>query len=373
MKTSKASVARAALGASGRRAPVTRAGSGGPRVPRPAPAGRRWRARRGCRGPAGGSRRRGGPGRRCRAGRSVPSQRESRSASARPMPVPGVCGQAARSARGLPMTWSAGWPNSSLGVVVPGGDERRALSTWTTATLTRSSATGRAPGGSDGPGRAGAGGALGQVELEPDLLVGGGVLDAPAGGERGAQQQAAAAFAVGVPMRPAACPGAELRVRGSGRRPRRGRRARRGGTRTSAAVPACTTALVTSSLVRTTASSTMSVEAPALQGVPDEGAGGGDRPPHRLEGGGCPRGDHRISSYVVSRAPGCCHGRGPLVHRRRTAIAPAGHGRPSGSRHARLLTSTGPADAGRARVSPPRVLCAVRGCCRTVMAWLRPW
>ena len=117
----------------------------------------------------------------------------------------------------------AGWPKRSAAssfqrVMTP------PRSTWTTATRTRSSATGRSAAGSSGPGGAGAGGALGQVELEPDVLVGGGVLDAPAGGERGAQQQAAAALVVRVAERPAGGPGAGPRVRGSGRRPRRARR-----------------------------------------------------------------------------------------------------------------------------------------------------
>src|SRR4029078_665167 len=48
------------------------------------------------------------------------------------------------------------------------------------------------------PGGAGADGALGKVELEPDLLVGGGVVDAPAAGERRAQLEAAASLAVGA-------------------------------------------------------------------------------------------------------------------------------------------------------------------------------
>ena len=40
-------------------------------------------------------------------------------------------------------------------------------------------------------------------------------------------------------------------------------------------------------------------EAPALQGVADEGAGGRDRAPHGLEGGGRARGDHRTPRPVV--------------------------------------------------------------------------
>lgn len=53
-------------------------------------------------------------------------------------------------------------------------------------------------GRQDGAGGAGARGALGQVELEPDLLSGAGVLHAPAAGQGGAQQQAAPALVVGV-------------------------------------------------------------------------------------------------------------------------------------------------------------------------------
>ena len=40
--------------------------------------------------------------------------------------------------------------------------------------------------------------AFGKVELEPDLLVRGGVLDAPAAGQGRAEQEAAAALAVGA-------------------------------------------------------------------------------------------------------------------------------------------------------------------------------
>ncbi len=68
--------------------------------------------------------------------------------------------------------------------------------------------------------------------------------------------------------------------------------------RTSAEVPACTTALVTSSLVRTTASSTMSAQAQP-QGVADEGSGGRDRSPDGIETGGRARGDHSTPCPVV--------------------------------------------------------------------------
>ena len=53
-------------------------------------------------------------------------------------------------------------------------------------------------GGQGRAGGAGAHRALGEVELEPDLFVRGRVLDAPAGGEGRAQQEAAAALAVGA-------------------------------------------------------------------------------------------------------------------------------------------------------------------------------
>lgn len=67
-----------------------------------------------------------------------------------PVLVPGVCGHAAKSVRGLPVTCSATYPKSSSAssfhpVIAP------TRSIWTTATRTRWSASGRRSVGRLGP------------------------------------------------------------------------------------------------------------------------------------------------------------------------------------------------------------------------------
>ncbi|CAM5600677.1 hypothetical protein SRIMM317S_00939 [Streptomyces rimosus subsp. rimosus] len=67
-----------------------------------------------------------------------------------PVPVPGVCGQAAKSVSGLPTTCSGSYANRSRAssfqkLMQP------PRSTWTTATRTRLSARGRTSTGSAGP------------------------------------------------------------------------------------------------------------------------------------------------------------------------------------------------------------------------------
>ena len=119
---------------------------------------------------------------------------------------------------------------------------------------------GGASAGRAGPAERVPAGRSGRSSWNQTCLCVGGVLDAPAGGQRGAQQQAAAALAVGVADAGGRRPGAGSRARGSGRRPRSRTPSSLRRHSTSAAVPACTTALVTSSLVRTTASSTMSAK-----------------------------------------------------------------------------------------------------------------
>ena len=81
-------------------------------------------------------------------------------------------------------------------------------------------------GGQGRAGGAGAHRAVGEVELEPDLLVRGRVLDAPAAGQGRAQLEAAAALAVGAAHVDGRRPGVGSHAPGSGRPPRCVRRRR---------------------------------------------------------------------------------------------------------------------------------------------------
>lgn len=176
-----------------------------------------------------------------------------------------------------------------LGVLVPGGDRAAAVD------LGDGDADAglgdREEGvGEDGAGGAGADGALGEVQVEPDVLAGGGVVDAPAVGECRAEEQAAAVLAVraaegaagldgdlalGVPVGDLdadAVVGAEAEDLGGG-------------------------AGVDDGVGDELAGEDDGVVdefgvSPALEGVPDEGAGGRDGPPDGLEAGSRPRGDH---------------------------------------------------------------------------------
>jgi hypothetical protein len=147
---------------------------------------------------------------------------------------------------------------------------------------------------------AGADGALRQVELEPDLLAGGRVVDAPPGGEGRAELEAAAALLVGA-------------AHGQG-----------GGLERHLALGVPVGDLDADALVGAQADDVGGGarvddrvgdqlageddgvvgdvgEAPALEGVADEGAGRGDRASHWLEAGGRPRGDHRTPCAVLGR------------------------------------------------------------------------
>ena len=95
------------------------------------------------------------------------------------------------------MTCSGSYAKRSLGVVVPEADAAAAVD-LDDGDADPAVGDRECVHGEGGAGGAGAGRALGEVELEPDVLLCGGVLHAPAGGQRAAQQQAAAALAVGV-------------------------------------------------------------------------------------------------------------------------------------------------------------------------------
>ncbi len=147
-------------------------------------------------------------------------------------------------------------------------------------------------GGEGRSGRSGAHRACGQIELEPDGFVRGGVLDAPAAGESRAELEAAAAFAVGashvdgralerdlalgIPvghLDAHALVAAQAQQVGGGAGVDHG---------------------VGHQFARENHGVVDDVgEAPALEGVADEGAGARDRSPDGLETGGRARGDHR--------------------------------------------------------------------------------
>ncbi len=184
-----------------------------------------------------------------------------------------------------------------LGVVVPGGDGALAVD-LDDRDADPLVGEGQQFGGDRGAGGAGADLALGQIQPEPDVLVRGGVLDAPAGGERRAELEAAAALAVRAAHRhPAglerdlalgiavgdldahAVAGAQADHLGGGARVHDGVGDQLAGE--------------DHGVVHDVA------EAPALQGVADEGAGGRHRAPDRFEGVGGPRRDHRTPRAVV--------------------------------------------------------------------------
>ncbi len=175
-----------------------------------------------------------------------------------PVLVPGVCGQAARSVRGLPVTCSAAYPKSSS------ASSFQALialarSICTTATRTRPWARGRSAAGRAGPAARVPTGRSGRSSWNQTCLCVG-VYSTPQRPARAAHSwRPRPPSRSGLPMliavgwrgisRSGYLSATSMRTPSSERR-----------QRTSADVPACTTALVTSSLVRTTASSTMSAK-----------------------------------------------------------------------------------------------------------------
>ncbi len=165
--------------------------------------------------------------------------------------------------------------------------------------------------GQDGARRADAHGAFRQVELEPDVFVRRGVLDAPAGGEGRTEQQAAAALPVGTPEVEARALERDLALRvvvrdldayavlgaqtehvggGAGVHDRVGHEftGKNDGVVNDVGV------------------------APPLKGVTDERAGGRDRASDRIEGGSRARGDHSTPHLVSRRFPESCARMSPL-------------------------------------------------------------
>lgn len=178
-----------------------------------------------------------------------------------------------------------------LGVLVPGADGARAVD-LDDRDADPAVGDGQQLHGQGRSGRAGAHRAGGEVELEPDVLLGGGVLDAPAGGDGGAQQEAAAVLAVGAcdlggggvernfpfgvmvgDLDPDAVLGAQAEYVGGGARV---------DDRVGDELTGEDDGVVDDVRVP-----------PALEGVADEGAGGRDGPPDGFEAGFRPRGDHR--------------------------------------------------------------------------------
>ena len=282
-------------------------GAAGRRARARAPAGRRWRVRRRRRAPAGGSRRREGPGRRRRGFRNCPPSGRA-AAPRRCRAGPGGLRPGGEVGERFAGDLVAGVAEEFRGVLVPGGDDAAAVDL------------------DDG---------------DPDPVV----------GERRAPGQAGRARRNGCLPGVRAAPAGTRRACGRRCTPRpsgwpepstaaaRGRPRGRGAT--------CWPGVLERQLTFRVAVGDLDPhggvdaqaqhvgggagvhhgvgdefageddgvvddvgEAPALEGVPDEGAGGGDRTPHRLEGGGCPRGDHSLLvCHSSARACGSVRGR----------------------------------------------------------------
>lgn len=153
--------------------------------------------------------------------------------------------------------------------------------------------------------------AFGEIELEPDVFVRRGVLDAPPGGERGAEQQTAAA----LPVRAAEVQAGALerdlsfRIAVGDLDPDTVLRAQTqhvGGG-------ACVHHRVRHELAGEDDRVVHDVGVPpALKGVTHEGAGGRDGAPDRVEGGSRARGDHSTPHMVSRRFPESCARFSPL-------------------------------------------------------------
>lgn len=188
---------------------------------------------------------------------------------------------------------------------------------------------GQQSGGQHRAGGADTHGAFGKVELEPDVFVRRGVLDAPAGGERRAEQQPATAFAIGA---------AEIEARALERDlPLRivvgdldahtvlGAQTEHVGGR----------ARVNDGIGHEFTGKNDGVVndvgiTPPLEGVADERAGGRDRASDRIEGGSRARGDHSTPHMVSRRFPESCARISPLrfaCQARRSPGVPGTRGR----------------------------------------------
>ncbi len=193
-----------------------------------------------------------------------------------------------------------------LGVGVP-GEHPAVVVELDDGDVHRAAAAGQFAAGGGGQRVAGAGGVRGQGEPEPDGLAAGAVLDAPAFGEGGAHQQAPAALAVGV----------GVVVGGGGGYVGEGGQAAFGvvvgDLDPDRAVLAQAADLGGGAGVHDGVGDEFADQdhrvvddlgqPPAQQRVAYEGAGGGGRPAHGFEGGGCARGDHVATSPLLW--PGC--------------------------------------------------------------------
>lgn len=172
-------------------------------------------------------------------------------------------------------------------------------------------------GGEAGAGCAGADRAFGQVELEPDVLVGRRVVHAPAGGEGRAELQAAAALTVGVGHHGVGALQGQLALGVAV-----------GDLDAHAVLGAQAQHLRVGARVdhgvgHEFAGENHRVvddvgETPALEGVADEGPGGRHRSSDGLEAGGRARGDHKTPRPGVG-GQGCGAGRlAPLLRHQLT-------------------------------------------------------
>ncbi len=256
----------------------------------------------------------------------------------------GGVGPGGEVAQGLAGDLLGGVPEEFPGVLVPGGDRAAAVDLddgdADAAVGDREEGVGQ-----DGAGGAGADRALREVEVEPDVLAGGGVVDAPAVGEGGAEQQAAAVLAVGR-REGAAALDRDLALGVAV-----------GDLDADAVVGAQAEHVGGGAGVDDGIGDELAGEddgvvhqfgvSPALEGVPDEGPCGRDGPPDGLEAGSRPRGDHSTPRTRLDAR--LCHARSVLPAARWSCAhhtVPAGRTGAAGQPDARLLTFAVRADAG---------------------------
>ena len=219
-----------------------------------------------------------------------------------PVLVPGVCGQAARSVRGLPMTCSGGVAEEFLGVLVPGADgaaavdldDRDADPAVGERAAARRGVRARRSGCRPGArgGRAGTRPACGwAVYSTPQRAASAAHSCRPRPPSRSGCRWAGGALERDLAFRVAVGDlDADAGVASGGTGRRRG-------------------AGVDDRVGDQFAGEDDGVvddvgEAPALEGVADEGAGGRDGSPHGLEAGGRARGDHRTPRRCRHAGPG---------------------------------------------------------------------
>ncbi len=173
---------------------------------------------------------------------------------------------------------------------------------------------------------------VGQVQLEPDVLAGGAVLDTPAGGQGRTEEQPAAVLTVGAAEVDAAALERHLAFRivvgdldADALRAAQAQHVGRGAGVDDGVGHELTgenDGVVDDIVVP-----------PPLERVPDKGAGGRDRAPDRFERGGRARGDHSTPHMVSRRFPESCARFSPLrlaCQARPSAKAPDTRGLSSG-------------------------------------------